>query len=44
LFRRTGYDRIADERGGAMVELMQSLRADNAEHVAPCYRIEEPTR
>jgi hypothetical protein len=44
LFRRTDYNGIADERVGAMLELVQWLRADNAEHVAACYRIEEPKR
>jgi hypothetical protein len=44
LFRRTGYDRIADERVGAMLERVQLLRVDNAEHVAACCRIDEPTR
>lgn len=39
---RTVYNRIADERVGAMLELAESLLADNAEHVAACCRIEEP--
>jgi DNA-binding transcriptional ArsR family regulator len=40
---RTVYNRIADERVEAMLELAESLLADNAEHVAACCRIEEPT-
>ena len=39
---RTVYNRIADERVEAMLELAASLLADNAEHVAACCRIEEP--
>lgn len=42
--RREGrmvYNRIADPRVAAMLELAQSLLADNAEHVAACCRIEE---
>jgi ArsR family transcriptional regulator, cadmium/lead-responsive transcriptional repressor len=39
---RTVYNRIADRRVGAMLELAESLLADNAEHVAACCRIEEP--
>jgi DNA-binding transcriptional ArsR family regulator len=39
---RTVYNRIADQRVCAMLELAQSLLADNAEHVAACCRIEEP--
>ena len=39
---RTVYNRIADERVKAMLELAESLLADNAEHVAACCRIEEP--
>jgi DNA-binding transcriptional ArsR family regulator len=39
---RTVYNRIADERVEAMLELAESLLADNAEHVAACCRIEEP--
>jgi DNA-binding transcriptional ArsR family regulator len=38
---RTVYNRVADHRVGAMLELAQSLLADNAEHVAACCRIEE---
>jgi ArsR family transcriptional regulator, cadmium/lead-responsive transcriptional repressor len=38
---RTVYNRIADPRVEAMLELAQSLLADNAEHVAACCRIEE---
>lgn len=41
---RTVYNRIADPRVAAMLELAQSLLADNAEHVAACCRIEEPAR
>ena len=41
---RTVYNRIADPRVKAMLELAQSLLADNAEHVAACCRIEEPGR
>jgi ArsR family transcriptional regulator len=39
---RTVYNRIADERVEVMLELAESLLADNAEHVAACCRIEEP--
>jgi DNA-binding transcriptional ArsR family regulator len=39
---RTVYNRVADERVEAMLELAESLLADNAEHVAACCRIEEP--
>ena len=45
--RREGrlvFNRIADSRVEAMLELAQSLLADNAEHVAACCRIEEPVR
>ncbi|MCP9488142.1 MAG: metalloregulator ArsR/SmtB family transcription factor [Gaiellaceae bacterium MAG52_C11] len=41
---RTVYNRIADARVEAMLELAQSLLADNAEHVAACCRIEEQPR
>jgi ArsR family transcriptional regulator, cadmium/lead-responsive transcriptional repressor len=41
---RTVYNRIADPRVGAMLELAQSLLADNAEHVAACCRLEERVR
>ncbi len=41
---RTVYNRVADERVEAMLELAASLLADNAEHVAACCRIEEPKR
>lgn len=41
---RTVFNRIADARVEAMLELAQSLLADNAEHVAACCRIEEPAR
>ena len=36
---RTVYNRIADERVEAMLELAESLLADNAEHVAACCQI-----
>jgi ArsR family transcriptional regulator, cadmium/lead-responsive transcriptional repressor len=38
---RAVYNRIADPRVEAMLELAQSLLADNAGHVAACCRIEE---
>jgi hypothetical protein len=38
------FNRIADARVEAMLELAQSLLADNAEHVAACCQIEEPER
>jgi len=41
---RTVYNRIADTRVEAMLDLAHSLLVDNAEHVAACCRIEEPTR
>jgi DNA-binding transcriptional ArsR family regulator len=41
---RTVFNRIADTRVEAMLELAQSLLADNAEHVAACCRIEKPGR
>jgi len=40
---RTIYNRIADRRVAAMLDLAQALLSDNAEHVAACCRIEEPT-
>jgi DNA-binding transcriptional ArsR family regulator len=40
---RVVYNRIADERVIAMIELAQGLLDDNAEHVAACCRIEETT-
>jgi DNA-binding transcriptional ArsR family regulator len=40
---RTVYNRIADSRVAAMLDLADSLLADNADHVAACCRIEEPT-
>jgi ArsR family transcriptional regulator, cadmium/lead-responsive transcriptional repressor len=40
---RTVYNRIADPRVAAMLDLADSLLADNADHVAACCRIEEPT-
>jgi DNA-binding transcriptional ArsR family regulator len=41
---RAVYNRIADERVEAMLELAESLLADNAEHIAACCRMEEPKR
>ena len=41
---RTVYNRIADARVATMLDLAESLLADNAEHVAACCRIEEPKR
>jgi DNA-binding transcriptional ArsR family regulator len=41
---RAVYNRIADSRVTAMLDLAESLLADNAEHVAACCRIEEPKR
>ena len=41
---RTVFNRIADDRVETMLELAQSLLADNAEHVAACCRIEQPAR
>lgn len=41
---RTVFNRIADHRVETMLELAQSLLADNAEHVAACCRIEQPAR
>jgi DNA-binding transcriptional ArsR family regulator len=38
---RTVFNRIADPRVEEMLELAQSLLADNAEHVAACCQIEE---
>jgi ArsR family transcriptional regulator, cadmium/lead-responsive transcriptional repressor len=38
---RTVFNRIADPRVEAMLELAQSLLADNAEHVAACCQIEQ---
>jgi DNA-binding transcriptional ArsR family regulator len=38
---RTVFNRIADQRVEAMLELAQSLLADNADHIAACCRIEE---
>lgn len=45
--RRDGrlvYNAIADPRVTAMLDLAESLLADNAEHVAACCRIEVPER
>jgi ArsR family transcriptional regulator, cadmium/lead-responsive transcriptional repressor len=39
---RTVYNRIADPRVEAMLDLADSLLADNAAHVGACCRIEEP--
>ena len=41
---RAVFNRIADPRVAAMLELAQSLLADNAEHVAACCRIEGAER
>jgi ArsR family transcriptional regulator, cadmium/lead-responsive transcriptional repressor len=41
---RTVFNGIADQRVEAMLELAQSLLADNAEHVAACCQIEEAKR
>jgi ArsR family transcriptional regulator, cadmium/lead-responsive transcriptional repressor len=38
---RTVLNRIADERVVQMLDLAQSLLADNAEHVAACCRIDD---
>jgi DNA-binding transcriptional ArsR family regulator len=38
---RTVYNRIADARVVKMLDLADSLLADNADHVAACCRIEE---
>jgi ArsR family transcriptional regulator, cadmium/lead-responsive transcriptional repressor len=37
---RVVYNRIADSRVSAMLDLAESLLADNAEHVAACCRID----
>jgi ArsR family transcriptional regulator, cadmium/lead-responsive transcriptional repressor len=45
--RRAGrlvFYRVADPRVEAILELAQSLLADNADHVAACCRIEKPPR
>src|SRR5881628_2887089 len=39
---RSVYNRIADSRVAEMLDLAESLLADNAEHVAACCAIEEP--
>lgn len=39
---RTVYNRIADPRVAAMLELAESLLADNGEHVAACCEIGGP--
>ena len=41
---RTVYKRLADPRVVALLDLAESLLADNAEHVAACCRIEPPKR
>jgi DNA-binding transcriptional ArsR family regulator len=41
---RTVYNRIADPRVVAILDLAGSLLADNAGHVAACCRIEEAER
>jgi DNA-binding transcriptional ArsR family regulator len=41
---RTVFNRIADDRVETMLQLAQSLLADNAEHVAACCRIERSGR
>jgi ArsR family transcriptional regulator, cadmium/lead-responsive transcriptional repressor len=41
---RTVFNRIPDARVETMLQLAQSLLADNAEHVAACCRIGEPGR
>ena len=41
---RTVYNRIADTRVAAILDLAESLLADNAEHVAACCRIEAAKR
>jgi DNA-binding transcriptional ArsR family regulator len=38
---RTVYNRIADPRVEAMLDLAHELLAENADHVAACCRIEE---
>src|SRR3954449_7438381 len=38
---RTVFNKISDKRVIRMLDLAQSLLADNAEHVAACCRIEE---
>lgn len=40
---RTVYNRIADTRVAAMLDLAESLLADNADHVRACCRIEDRT-
>ena len=39
---RSVYNRIADSRVAEMLDLAESLLADNPEHVAACCAIEEP--
>ena len=41
---RTVFSRLADARVEVMLELAQSLLADNAEHVAACCRLEGAER
>ena len=40
--QRAVYNRIADERVVAMLDLGHALLAENESHVAACCRIEEP--
>jgi DNA-binding transcriptional ArsR family regulator len=40
---RVVYNRIADPRVSEIVDLARALLEDNAEHVAACRRIEEPS-
>jgi ArsR family transcriptional regulator, cadmium/lead-responsive transcriptional repressor len=41
---RSVYNRMADPRVVAMLDLAEALLRDNAEHVAACCHIEEPQR
>ncbi len=41
---RVVYNRIADTRVATMLDLAESLLADNADHVAACCRIEDAKR
>lgn len=41
---RTVYNSVTDKRVDSILELAQSLLADNAEHVALCCRIEGPSK
>lgn len=40
---RTIFNRVADERVSSVLELGRAILADNAEHVAACCRIPEPS-